>query len=354
MNCNTRSQPQKDQSQKPRDLMHSLAAILKFHNTIRASDAKRASDATAHKRRQILFAGFCKLRELGFRMKDAASFGGRHMQALVDAWVKEGLSPSSIQNRISVFRVFAGWIGKAGMVEASVRYVADPAKVTRSGVARTDKSWEASGVDVVAILAKVKELDERVAMALELQLIFGLRVRESLMLQPHIADLGQLLDISRGAKNGRRRMVRIETNDQRQLLGRAKALVGTKDESIAGPVQGRRLHQARNHYYTIVRKAGISRKNGIVSHGLRHQNANAYFADKAGYESPVQGGPAPADKHVERYARVETAEHLGHSRPSITAHYVGSHRAVRRNVTASGEPHSMRQHTSAAAHIAPE
>lgn len=346
MERNTRSQPQKEQPQKPGDLMHSLAAILKIHNTTRASDAKRASDATAHKRRQILFAGFRKLRELGFRMKDAASFGGRHMQALVDAWVKEELSPSSIQNRISVFRVFAGWIGKVGMVEASVRYVADPAKVTRSGVARTDKGWEANGVDVAAVIATVRELDERVAMALELQMAFGLRVRESLMLQPHIADMDKLLDISRGAKNGRRRMVWIETDDQRAVLERAKALVGTQDESIAGPVRDRRLHQARNHYYTIVRKAGITRKNGIVSHGLRHQNANAYFADKAGYASPVQGGPVPADKHVERYARIETAEHLGHSRPSITAHYVGSHRAVSRHVGAPIRPESHWQPTS--------
>ncbi|MCB1569142.1 MAG: hypothetical protein KDI69_10060 [Xanthomonadales bacterium] len=44
MDRNTRSQPQKDQAQKPRDLMQSLAAILKLHNTIRANDAKRVLD----------------------------------------------------------------------------------------------------------------------------------------------------------------------------------------------------------------------------------------------------------------------------------------------------------------------
>ena len=324
----------KAQREEKTDVLHSLAAILKVYNVTRADDAKKASDATIGKRKQVLFAGFRLLRTLGFRLPSAYSFAGRHMQALVNAWVKQKLSPSSIQNRISVFRVFCAWIEKEGMVEASVRYVSDPAWVTRSCVAREDKNWSANDVDAIAIIDTVRGMDVRVAMALELQLAFGLRVRESLMLIPHMADLGAVLDVSRGTKNGRRRLAHIETDYQRSTLERAKALVGTMDESIAGPVQDRRLHQARNHYYAIMRKAGITRKNGITSHGLRHQNANAYFAEIAGYASPVQGGPTPTCKHIERFARTETAEHLGHSRPSITAHYIGSHRAASRHMIA--------------------
>lgn len=304
----------------------SLAAVMAAHNQTKTNGTK-AGHATSSKRRQVLFAGFKTLRALGYRLERVESFGGRHMQALVDHWVGEGLSPSSVQNRLSVFRVFASWIGKNGMIETSTRYVTDPATVRRTSVATSDKSWTPRGFNVADIIGQVHALDPRVAMALELQHAYGLRVRESLMLKPHLADLGQVLDVKRGTKNGRPRTLRIEREDQRDVLDRAKALVGSPDESIAGPAELRALHQVRNHYYSVVRKVGIRCELGITSHGLRHEAANAYFAGKAGYSSPVQGGPAPTDKATERFARLQTAEHLGHSREDVTTHYLGRARA---------------------------
>ena len=75
----------------------------------------------------------------------------------------------------------------------------------------------------------------RVAMALQLQAAFGLRAKEAYMLRPHLADQGSILAISRGAKNGRPRTVRIETEFQRKTLDQAKALVGGATESIGDP-----------------------------------------------------------------------------------------------------------------------
>lgn len=298
----------------------SLTAILKAHNGRRA-DGKKASDDTRRKRGTVLMQGFSQLREDGFRLDDVRQFKGRHMQALVDRWIAEELSPSVIQNRISIFRVFCEWIKKPGMMLPSIHYVTHPKHVTRSSVATGDKSWSARGIDPVEIMERVRQIEPWVAMALVLQWALGLRVRESVMFRPWLADLGQVVDVSRGTKGGRQRTVKLTEPRQRTALDEAKAFVTGMDASIAP--EALTLKQARNRFYAVLRKADVTRKNGMTAHGLRHEFANAYFEAIAGYASPVRDGPKPLDKAIERHARLEVAESLGHSRESITTHYLG-------------------------------
>lgn len=297
-----------------------LTPILKAHNGKRVNGDK-ASDDTRRKRGTVLMQGFTQLREDGFRLEDVRQFRGRHMQALVDRWISEGLSPSVIQNRISIFRVFSEWIGKPGMIHSSAHYVPDPKRVTRSSIATCDKSWSARGIDPVEVMARVRQIEPWVATALVLQWVLGLRVRESVMLRPWVADLGTVVDVSRGTKGGRQRMVKITEPRQRTALDEAKVFVSGMDGSIAPEAMS--LKQARNRFYAVLRKAGITKENGITAHGLRHEFANAYFEAIAGYASPVRGGPKPMDKAIEHHARLEVAEALGHSREGITTHYLG-------------------------------
>ena len=319
---NKRVAPRRNQARG--DLMQQLADLLKRHVGTRVGSTASVSKATADKRWKDLFAGFRLLRKLGMKLEKPESFDGRHMQALVTAWVEAGLSASTITNRISSFRIFSQWIGKKGMVELAARYVSNPSLVRRTSVATEDKSWTAKGIDAAALIGQVRLHSVRVATALELQLGLGLRMRESLLTKPHLADMGNVMDVYRGVKNGRRRMVRIDTEAARLALDRAKAVVSAMDESVAGPVTDGTWTQVRNRYYGVMRKVGITRKDlGVVSHMLRHENANDLFARLAGYASPVRGGPVPADPVMESYARAELAEHLGHSRPRITTHYVG-------------------------------
>lgn len=297
-----------------------LTPILKAHNGKRVNGDK-ASDDTRRKRGTVLMQGFTQLREDGFRLDDVRQFKGRHMQALVDRWITEELSPSVIQNRISIFRVFCEWIGKHGMIHPSVHYVTDPKRVTRSSIASSDKSWSARGIDPVAVMERVRQIEPWVAMALVLQWTLGLRVRESVMFRPWVADLELVVDVSRGTKGGRQRTVQITEPRQRTALDEAKAFVSGVDSSIAPEALS--LKQARNRFYAVLRKAGVTRKNGMTAHGLRHEFANAYFEAMAGYASPVRGGPKPVDRAIERHARLEVAEALGHSRERITTHYLG-------------------------------
>lgn len=310
----------KSNTKVPGGWKKTLTAILATHNHLRANGEK-ASDDTRRKRGDVLMLGFTQLRKLGFRIEDVRGFRGRHMQALAEKWVADGVKPSVVQNRISIFRLFAVWIGKSGMIQASVHYVSDPKSVTRSSIVTCDKSWSARGIDPVAVMDHAREIEPWVAMALCLQWVFGLRMRESLVFHPWLGDLGQVVDINRGTKSGRQRTDPIIEPRQRLILDQAKAFVAGKDASIAPAALS--LKKARNRFYTVLRKVGVTKKNGLTAHGLRHEFANAYFAALAGYASPVQGGPVPSDKSIERYARLETAEALGHSRERITTHYLG-------------------------------
>jgi integrase len=242
----------------------SLAAVLKVHNNAKV-DGSVASHATRDKRADVLYAGFKLLRELGYKLDTVHSFRGKHMEVLATAWEARGLSASTLQNNLSTFRVFAGWVGKAGMVERTERYVS-PGAASRSSIATQDKSWTAAGVDVQAKLAEVAEKDARVGLQMALQAIFGLRAREAMQLRPHMADKGPYLALTVGTKGGRDRVVPIDTPEKRELIDKAKTFAASKLASTSDP--NKTLAQVKNHYYHVLRSCGITRAEGLTSHGL--------------------------------------------------------------------------------------
>lgn len=296
----------------------SLAVVLKEHNGARHGGAV-ASFATQDKRADVLYAGFKRLHELGFRMEAVASLRGKHIETLANDWHARGLSASTLQNSLSIFRTFAEWIGKAGMVRGIEHYLGS-GMTARSSIAREDKSWSGKGVDVAAKIEQVRQKDERVALQLELQVAFGLRAREAMQLRPYLADKGTYLSITHGTKGGRDRVEPIRTAEQRTLLERARTFCATPSSSTSDP--SRKLSQWKNHYYQVVRSCGITRKDGITGHGLRHQYANERYRELSGADSPVRGG-AIVDREADHAAREVVAEELGHSRADVTTHYLG-------------------------------
>lgn len=302
----------------------SLAEVLKTHNGAKV-DGSVASAATQDKRADTLYAGFKLLRAMGIKLDSVRQFRGKHMAALAKAWEAQGLSPSTVQNNISTFRIFAGWIGKAGMVEASSRYVG-PGVAARSSICKEDKSWEAQGVDVVAKIEEVLRKDVRVGLQLALQATFGFRAREAMQVRPNVAykaleaDGRGYLMVNLGTKGGRDRVVPVDTPEKVRMVEVAKTyadgpLTSTSDQEMT-------LAQWKNHYYHVLRSCGITRKNGLTSHGLRHGYANDRYREITGEASPVRGGGTP-DRDADRAARLEIAEELGHSRESVTTHYLG-------------------------------
>lgn len=141
-----------------------------------------------------------------------------------------------------------------------------------------------------------------------------------MQLRPHIADKGTYLSVTHGTKGGRDRVEPIRTPEQRVLLEIAKKFFATPSSSTIDPQ--RKLSQWKNHYYHVMQSLGITRKEGITSHGLRHQYANERYRELTGSDSPVRGG-ATVSPETDQAARQIVAEELGHSRERVTTHYLG-------------------------------
>jgi integrase len=286
-------------------------------------DGTVSSHATRKKYANGLHQIFRNLEALGFKLSDAKNLKGKHLVVLGKHYEQQAiagkLKPSTIQGKFSMLRVFADWIGKDGMVEATHNYV-DLALIQRSSICTYDHSWTAQGVNVAAKLDEVSQKDARVGLQLRLELAFGLRGKEAMMLRPYLADKGVYLDVSVGTKGGRPRAVSINTPEQRALLDEAKIFAATKDSSTSDP--NKSLVQWKNHYYHVLRSCGITRKNGLTGHGLRHAYSHDRYKELSGQDSPVRGGKL-VNREDDRAARIQLAEELGHSRESITTHYLG-------------------------------
>lgn len=359
--------PQQRKPQAPgKDWKRELNTILGAHQDERANGRTIAvSHRTRAARRAGLYHSFGLLRALGFKPAPA-NLSQRHVDALARFWtadptlvpelrargssIKLPAQPYSaayIQQQMSFLRVFAGWIGKPGMVRSAAHY-ADAALVTRRGNAERDLGWAAAGVDHAALLAQVTSLDPYVGVQLQVMQAFGLRRKEAVMFSLYLAQvlpadvpldhLSQaaseirylsFLRIKRGTKGGRLRFTAIRNPEQVAALAAALALAGDREGAHIGR-PGRSLKQALARFSYVLRKVGATRAMlGVTPHGLRHQFAGDLYFELTGVEAPARGGEPEHDPALRRAAYQEVALQLGHGRPRIAGAYLGArnHRA---------------------------
>src|SRR5579862_165706 len=184
-------------------------------------------------------------------------------------------------------RTFCEWIHHPGMVLPLEHYVSGPALAKRSCVAHDDKSWIAHGIAPEEKLAQIRAYDARAACWLDLCLVFGARLKETIMLRPHLAERdGQMLltadfrtrncetylELKRGTKGGRLRWVPIDTPAKRTALEGAKSFVRSETGHLGDPMKSLAQNIRRLKY--VCEKLGITKADlGITAHGLRHQYA---------------------------------------------------------------------------------
>lgn len=316
--------------------MHSLRELLRQHNRHHAFRDKIVAMKTREERAKILAQMITRLHEINLRLTDVRKFKRTHVIAVIRTWVEDGLAPATLQSRISTVRVFCRWIDKPDLVpslEALSDFGIDVEKVRRRYVDNRDKSWtgqQASNplqtdlpADVGAVLRQVEFFDPAVAIQLQLQLAFGLRVKESFLLCPHVADQGSHLDVTRGTKGGRHRTVRIETALQRTTLDKAKQLANATNGSMIPSAY--KLKEWRRRFYYITTKVGLTRANQRNPHGLRHERAAQKYETLVGLPPPTRTSKR-TDPQMDKLARQNVAEDLGHSRTQISSMYLGSPR----------------------------
>jgi integrase len=290
---------------------------------------KTISNKTVKTRIQVMMLSLAQLREAGYAIKNMTNFDQRHVKTLLDRWIGENLAAATIQGRLSVLRWFTIAIGKPGLVRDPSFYDVDLAALARVYVATEDKSWSAKHIVSAEIVASAMEIDPAVGHQLDMSRAFGLRVRESILIKPKIADLGHSLRVEEGTKGGRTRVVLIRSDDQRETLERAKEFSSSCSKGTLIPV-GRDFKQMYRRFYYVMEKLGISRAQlGVTAHGLRHEYANDLYETESGIASPVRGGLNNVDPDIDDKARHLVSQDLGHSRVRITASYTGARRTGR-------------------------
>ncbi len=321
----------------PKKLKHEIELVLQDHRDKAAHKEKTVGQGTQDKRATVINGFFSDLFQLGYKIDSIHNLREKHLVAVFNFLEDEKQSPSTIQNKISIMRVFCEWIGKNGMVRDSTQYVKDKSSVRRSMVVKEDKSWEGKGFDVMTKLNEIAEEDKTVALELELCWAFGLRVREALMLRSAAAHEGAFVLVREGTKGDRSRVVPIENDVQRDVIHRAK-LLSDKKTGFLGE-RGDTYQQKRRRFYYVMEKLGITLKDSdITAHGLRHQYMLESFKRLTGIEAPVRGGDLSlVDKDALHVASQKLMERAGHTRVTIGSAYYGSRRVTKLSVVPSGQ-----------------
>jgi len=321
----------------PRRCINEIEKVLQENKDLAVIKDKKVGQETQDKRKTVIHGFFSDLFSLGFRIESIYNLKEKHLKAVFHLLEEQGQSPSTIQNKISIMRTFCNWIGKNGMVRDSSLYVKDKSSVRRSTVVKEDKSWEGKGVDVVAKLSEIREVDSTVGVELELCWAFGLRVKEAVMLRPAVAHEGEFIWVREGTKGDRPRVVPIENDIQRDVLERAKALADKKSGFLGK--RGSTMAQKRRHFRYIMEKCGVTLKEeDITAHGLRHQYMHESYVRLLGVEPPVRGGDASElDQQELHEGKQKLMERAGHSRVSIGTAYYGSNRTTKRKAAITPE-----------------
>ncbi|OSZ73476.1 integrase domain-containing protein [Hydrogenophaga sp. IBVHS1] len=282
------------------------------------------------------------LRKLNMPIQRIDEIGQRHAVVLTAYWANDlGHSSSTIQNKLSAIRKFCELIGKMEAIPKREKlYVALEAKgveksaVTRAQVTHGSKSWKAAGVDAQAIIEVVAVENPQEAILFELELHFGLRVKEALCFRPREAERRDGIAINLGTKGGLGRFVPfmkdpVKQAKQRDVLERARAWADKHNNKGEMGYERMTMEEARTKYYHVLRKYGINQKAmGVSSHGLRHQFAADMFEDITGHRPPAEGEETPAwfkqNRELVDHAYKKVSEALGHWRKDISTAYLSS------------------------------
>lgn len=269
------------------------------------------SFATQAKRAWLLSQIANQLHELGFRGMSARSLKPKHVQALVRHWQDQELAVGTIKNRLCVIRWWARKVNRQNVVARSNDFYGVGA---RQLVGKQSKARDLPD-DALARIT-----DPYVQLSLELQRAFGLRREEAIKFQPAYADRGDhLLLKASWTKGGKARAIPLRTAAQREVVDRARSLVG--NGSLI-PADKSFIEQLRI-YVRQSMNVGLSKM-----HGLRHAYAQQRYLELTGRPCPVTGGPrfrtlSALDQQADELARTIISKELGHERQSVTRVYLG-------------------------------
>lgn len=309
-----------------------LSEFLHKYGRIRSANfSMKTSEETLRNRSDILFSTVRMLMDDKHlkSIKTLAQIKPRHLPRMFELWTAKGISKRAQINYYNVVRWF--WRICGMEIDPIRSYEKEKGEFTINRNAERDKSWKGNGVDFEVIYKKAYEMDPVGARLLLAMKQNGLRLKESLRLEPHSADGGDRLLITKGTKTGRPRQLVFEVFEDENFR---LVLDQLKDEVPEGSHlawSNLTLKQAKFRMYYLARKLGLT-KNGaykVTCHGLRHDFAIDQLEKLTGQKAPVRGGIAINYRALSE-ARLKVTRALGHNRLKVTGAYYGSFLSLER------------------------
>ena len=142
-----------------------------------------------------------QLQEMGYRRMTTRSLKPKHVDALVQRWLSDGMAAGTIKNRMNCLRWWAAKVDRRNVIARSNEFYGIP-----------DRQFVSNDSKAVAVddnaLSNVK--DDHVRMSLELQRAFGLRREEAIKFMPGYADQGDHIRLKASwTKGGKARVVPV-------------------------------------------------------------------------------------------------------------------------------------------------
>lgn len=310
--------------------LRQVSAFFDEYQFTAATGRKRIASFETQKRyRENMNVFVRKLREMNMPIQNIDEISARQVRRVFEQFEKEGKTAGFMAAINTTVRRFGIWVGKPDMCPTLPKLLVNPSLARRQYSALVAKDWETVGVDTEMAILRVEASCAISALQLRLAKSFGVRVQEFLMFKPRLSTkIPGHLDIRDGTKGGRRRTIPIETDEQRMLLERALAIGDKHPKGLVMAKDWRTLAQAKNHIKYQLKKAGITKEQlGVTAHGLRHGYACHIYKALTGEAAPVMGGGL-VDPELDKTARREIAERLGHGRVEICSAYLGTHHGL--------------------------
>jgi hypothetical protein len=169
----------------------------------------------------------------------------------------------TLENKITYLATLASWLGKSNIVK-SCEYE-QLKSLKRTGTTMTDKSWESRNIDAQQMIAQIAADNPHVAIQLALQITFGLRTEESMLLRPFDVIMrrsGQLyLMIADGTKGGRPRRIDVQDESDLDVIELAKNYINRKSKTTIP--EEYTFQEWKNKYYYLLKKHGFTKKISV-------------------------------------------------------------------------------------------
>lgn len=265
-----------------------------------------------------------------FQIKDLRNVEKSHVQAFAEDLLHkietEQITTGTAQNYLSNVNVAL----ENARLDSNLRIdsVKDAGFPSKSGIATEDRSATKEQHENA-----LKSVSEPLQIKLELQREFGLRFKESCLIDAKSAleqaTTTSKIQIETGTKGGREREIPVHTEKQMQVLQRAAEY--QTGRSLVPQSQSFREYQSEAYKEM--------RNSGITFHQERHFYANDLYEKLSGIQSPVRADVPHKEHHsyiakelnltlqeakaLDHRVRITISNDLGHGRIDVTNNYLG-------------------------------